>query len=288
MYQRILVPLDGSSTAEAVLPYARALAQSWRIPVELLHAIESDPKRFEQASQASQQYLKGVAATFTDAASLETLDKPGKPAEVIVSEAAEKQDSLIAMSTHGRTGIGRWVMGSVADRVLQATDSSLLLVRGEGDSPSKDAAHFDCVILPLDGSALAEAAFESATGLAKGLALPLMIVRVVAPMVSYYPAGAGGLTGLDEVLEGEEENARAYLEKMVRQASAQGVDQVTSSLLRGFPASELMDLAQEHPHSITVMSTHGRSGLGRWVMGSVTDRVARHTGQPVLVIRSSA
>jgi nucleotide-binding universal stress UspA family protein len=194
------------------------------------------------------------------------------------------------MSTHGRTGIGRWLMGSVADRVLQVTDSPLLLVRGTSGDTTHTIAHFERVLLPLDGSALAESAFDTATWVASSLRVPLVITGVVRPVMAYYAVGQEGdesLMNSMEAQESEERSLQAYLQDKVQQALAQGVADVSSSMPRGFPAAELIDLAQSYPHSIMVMSTHGRSGISRWALGSVTDRVVRHTGQPVLVLRST-
>ena len=317
MFKQVLVPLDGSSTAESVLPYVRGLVGNVHTPVLLLHVIDPESKsaRKQQmvertpevglhtedeylgqseagvlAGEVTQRYLDAVAATFTGGpVGVEPLVRTGPPAKVIVNEAAIRPGTLIAMSTHGRTGIGRWLLGSVADRVLQATDSPLLLVRGSDSNDMNRVAHFDRVILPLDGSALAETAFDAAIWVANTLRAPLLLIGVVRPMLTYYATEGAqeGLMSSMEAQESEEQVMQEYLQSKVEQARAQDVANVSSSMPRGFPAAELVDLAQGHPHGLMVMSTHGRSGLGRWALGSVTDRVVRHTDQPVLIIRPS-
>ena len=317
MFKQVLVPLDGSPAAESVLPYVRGLAGGVHAPVLLLHVIdpeakaarrqqvqervqEQEPVRHAEdeylsqseatdlAGEVTQRYLAAVAATFTGGpVGVETLVRTGPPAKVIINQAAIRPGTLIAMSTHGRTGIGRWLLGSVADRVLQATDSPLLLVRGSAGA--HPVMRFDRVILPLDGSPLAETAFDLAVQVANSLRVPLLITGVVKPIITYY-AAAGAQEGLISSIgaqESEEQTMEDYLERKVQQARAQAVANVSSVMPRGFPAGELVDLAQSYPHSLTVMSTHGRSGLGRWALGSVTDRVVRHTDQPVLVVRSA-
>ena len=319
MFNRVLVPLDGSSAAENVLPYVRGLVGSLQLPVLLLHVIDPEAKAVRKgqqtvrvpdtdagrhaedeylsqgeagsvADQATQRYLDAVAANFAGGpVGVETLVKRGPPAKVIVNEASIRPGTMIAMSTHGRTGIGRWLLGSVADRVLEVTDSPLLLVRATSADPTHTVAHFERVILPLDGSALAESALDIATWVATSLNVPLVITGVVRPVTTYYAVGQEtdeSLMTSMEAQESEEQELQEYLQGKVQQALANGVTDVSSSTPRGSPAAELIDLAQSHPHSIMVMSTHGRSGIGRWAMGSVTDRVVRHTGQPVLVLRS--
>ena len=314
MFKRVLVPLDGSPTAESVLPCIRGLVSSLHTPVALLHVVDSEAKvtRKQRAQeivhraedeylsqseasdltgQVSQRYLDDIAATFTGGpVGVESLVRIGPPAKVIINQAAIRPGTLIAMSTHGRTGIGRWLLGSVADRVLQATDSPLLLVRGGPGHDIHRMEHFQRVILPLDGSPLAETAFESAVWIAQSLRVPLLIAGVVKLVITYYvPEGIQeGLMSSMEDQESEEQAMQDYLELKVQEARARGVSTVESVMPRGFPAGELVALTQSHPHSLMVMTTHGRSGLGRWALGSVTDRVVRHTDQPVLIVRSTS
>ena len=277
MFKRILVPLDRSLLSECVLPYVRTLAGAWGSTVQLVHAIEAH----DSGVGMGEQYLKGAAAGFPSAVRVEITVRSGAPAEVIIDTADDRADTLIAMSTRGTTGLQRWLLGSVADKVLRAARCPLLLMHGGRDSLPSTAAAIDQIILPLDGSPASEVAFDTAVGMARTLALPLLLVRCVPPI-----AGADeDEPALSEIAAGRDE-AEGYLSEKTIDASQQGAEGVSHRVLWGSPANELIDLAQRHPASLTVMSTHGRSGIRRWALGSVTDRVVRHTHQPVLIVRA--
>ena len=320
MFKHVIVPLDGSRLAEGVLPYARALSSHLHAPITLVSAVdESDPtlsaipasrpastgedttltnakasdhgQTVSALKERAQKYVDQVALTLAGGSvGVETTVVVGHPAQAIVQVAEEKEDSLIAMSTHGRTGLGRWLLGSVGDKVLHATGAPLLLVRGSDGSPSEGSAHILEVLLPLDGSSEGEQALAPAVELAKAIGLPLNIIRSV-PLTSSYLGdlgGSEGFAGLDSVFEAAAQEADEYLRAKTAQAKEMGVPQVTGTALQGFAASQIIDFATERKASITVMSTHGRSGVGRWLLGSVTDRVVRHSSEPVLIIRATA
>lgn len=319
MYKHIIVPLDGSPLAEAALPYARTLSSHLHAPVTLVCAVdEADPtlsaipasrpaptgedatltnaeasdhgEAVSALKERTQQYVDQVAMTFAGGSvGVETSVVVGHPAQAIVQEATAKHDSLIVMSTHGRTGLGRWLLGSVADKVLHATDAPLLLVHGRDDSPSEGSAHISEVLLPLDGSTEGEQALTPAMELAKAMGVPLHLIRSVALTGSYLGdlGGSEGFAGLDSVFEAAEQEAEEYLRTKTAQVQQMGVPEVTGTALQGFAASQIIDFATGRKASITVMSSHGRSGIGRWLLGSVTDRVVRHSTEPVLIIRAT-
>jgi nucleotide-binding universal stress UspA family protein len=321
MYKHIVVPLDGSPLAEGVLPYVRALPSHLHASVTLICAVDdADPTlsaipsskpastgenatltnaeasdhggKISAQKERAQKYVDQVAMTFIGGSvGVEASVVVGHPAQAIVQAAAEKTDALIAMSTHGRTGIGRWLLGSVADKVLHASETPLLLIRGREDSPSEGSAPISEVLVPLlDGSMEGEQALAPATELAKAMGVPVHLIRSV-PLTSSYMSdlgGSEGFAGLDTVFEAAAQEAEEYLLAKTAEVRQTGVPEVTGTALQGFPAAQVIDFAAEHKASITVMSTHGRSGVGRWLLGSVTDRVVRHSSEPVLIIRATA
>ena len=127
MFTRIVVPLDTSLVAECVVPQVRTLARKWAAKVELVLAIESPSPAAELDGE---RYLAGTASLFASPIHVDCTVKVGAPADVIIETAGDRLDTLIAMSTRGRTGIERWLLESVADKVLQASESPVLLVRG--------------------------------------------------------------------------------------------------------------------------------------------------------------
>ncbi len=286
MFSRIVVPLDGSAASEAVLPYARTLAFGLNAVVELLHVVDPEGLRAGDDPSAGVESAKGyLAALGAEFPNAETAALIGNPTELIAQRAAANADTMVAMSTHGHGGIKRLVLGSVTDKVLRAIEQPLLVVHAQEDGPRAGQAMVDCIFLPLDGSEASEEAMPVAVELARRLAVPLDIVRSVPPVMNYYSPGTDTLAGLEDVIEAAESEASAYLSRQVERAGALGVETVRSQSTLGFPSAKLMDLAEQNPQGLMVMSTHGRSGLGRWILGSVSDRLARDPHQPVLLVR---
>lgn len=301
MYTKILVPLDGSKLAEAILPYARALAKGLKVPVELLTAIDpeiittfTDPahSRYVDVIEGDMKrnsiaYLKQIARSFSDPTAVTCLAEIAKPAETIIERGA-RHGTLIAMSTHGRTGILRWVLGSVADKVLHATKNHLLLVRPNNETQTEGEARLNSIILPLDGSSLAERAMHPVLSLAKVMNLEVILLRVfVVPHTAYY-GGEAYAPNMEALMAMIKSESKVYLETKREQLLGEGLDKVSMVMRQGDPSSEIIDFAAETPDNLVAMCTHGRSGVERWVMGSVTARVVRHSGDPVLVVQAES
>ena len=183
MYTRMLIPLDGSKLAENVLPYARALAGAMDLRIELLSVVDTmdfartthaghvrdfDPI-IEAAVREGEQYLENVARSFTGITVDNCVVEQGQADQIIIEKAARDKETLIGMATRGRSGIHRWLMGSVAEKVLRGATNPLLLVRGDEEGKSDGAATLKSIIVPLDGSKLAETALPRAVDLAKKL-----------------------------------------------------------------------------------------------------------------------
>ncbi len=299
MYKKILAALDGSQLSEGILPYARFFAKTLKVPVELLRVIGPETLTplsdyhqvryndvMSSERKTSSAYLKEVAGSFSDPLTVECTVEVGKPAEIIVDRAAAHADTLIAMATHGRSGVKRWLLGSVADKVLHATANHLLLVRTTEETKSIEAVSLMSVLVPLDGSELAENVIPHAMELGKKMNCEIVLLRVFGLPTAYYTEESSW-SHFEQLWEEIKEGAKDYLEGKVRQLKQAGVARVSSVLLDGDAAEKIIDLVREKPQSLVAMCTHGRSGINRWVLGSVTDRVVRHSGDPVLVIRAS-
>ena len=203
MYARILVPLDGSRLAEQVLPYVRAIGKMARAPITLLRVFNPAPLGMVDAEHGlyvdnisatvrddTEAYLRGIRASLSGLGvyvAVESCD--GDPAGRIITEAAKVPDTLIAMATHGRSGISRWLLGSVTDKVLHFTTSPLMIVRASGDSAVSPAGGdagtvtgevmLKNIIVPVDGSPLAEQVLPHVIHLARGMGLEVTLVRVI-------------------------------------------------------------------------------------------------------------
>lgn len=286
MYSKIIVPLDGSPLAEQVLSYVRLLAEAQSVPVELLRVTDEGEPPPSGTEDAGALYLKKIATQYFSGAA-RTATEGGSPATVIVDRAKSDHSCLIAMATHGMSGMRRWLLGSVAAKVAQAAANPLLLVRPGDREPTTPVA-LKTVFVPLDGSALGEKVLPHVTALGKTMNLEVHLVRVYKLPVNAYVVADGVLAqGPAQFREPLRAEAETYLEAKAEQLRANGVARVTATALEGDPADEINGIARTTPNSLIAMSTHGRSGIGRWVLGSVTEKVIQHSRDPVLVIRSA-
>ncbi len=299
MYRRILVPLDGSKLAEEVLPYVRLLAAADPMRIVLLRVIEPAPPDLIGLSPGvslaeitagiateAQEYLDTVATSLKeDGLDVASLVKEGDPASCIADEGNKESGTLVTMSTHGYSGITRWVMGSITDKVLHATTNPLLIVRAQDQAATPPKVRLESIIVPLDESTLAEQALPHVVYLAKALRLKVTPVRVTPTVDSYYRYAEYATADWDNLAMQVDDQAAGYLSVIRQKLLRQGVPSVEERLLHGPPATAIVDLAREVTNDLVVMTTHGRSGLGRWVLGSVADRVVRNSGDPVLVVR---
>jgi nucleotide-binding universal stress UspA family protein len=192
---------------------------------------------------------------------------------------------LIVMATHGRSGIQRWLLGSVADKVLHGSINPMLLVRASEQGKTAGEAVLKTVVVPLDGSSLAEQALPIIGEFAKKIALKVVFLRAYALPPSAMGDEYGTYT--EEMMKQIESEARDYLENKMNEAKRKGLKDVASVVKFGFGADEIIALARETPDNFVAMCTHGRSGIKRWVLGSVTERVVCHSGDPVLIIRAA-
>jgi nucleotide-binding universal stress UspA family protein len=303
MYKKILIPLDGSTTAENVLPYSRALARRLGIPVELMAVIDLVEmarsvsaaeglyldRLVEDETRRSGDYLAKIAKTFPGVAVKSRFEK-GHAADVIIETAAADRGTLITMATHGRSGLNRFLLGSVAEKVLRATANSLLLVRAAEGSKTDGEADLKSIVVPLDGSELAESILSSVDELANKLDLEVVLFRAYAIPYGAYTTGDGYYdpVNLEALLTQLRKETFEYLEKKTAELKSKGIAKVSFIAKEGLTADEIIGYGRATPDNLIAMCTHGRSGVKRWVLGSVTETVVRHCGDPVLVLRAQS
>jgi nucleotide-binding universal stress UspA family protein len=300
MFTKILLPLDGSSTAERALPFARLLASTMKIPLELLEVVDvsaasahlaAEKARYLDAliaegERVSMEHLKDVAAGLPGLKVSCTVER-GNPADVIIERAAQDKHTLIAMATHGRSGVARWMMGSVAEKVLRGSTNPLFLVRADEDAKTDGPTTMKSVIVPLDGSKLAESALPTVVEVAKPLQLEVVLCRAYELPPSAYYGREGDLPDYDRMLSEFKTEVEDYLAKKTESLKLAGLAKVSWVALQGSSAEEIIGYARNHPDGLIAMCTHGRSGVSRWVLGSVTEKVVRHSGEPVLVVHGT-
>jgi nucleotide-binding universal stress UspA family protein len=300
MYSKILVPLDTSKTAEQILPNTRHVARKFKIPVELLTVIDiaeiarhiSAEKAhglhvlIENAERSSETYLRAVAGTFPDVEVSVTVEK-GRPDETIIEKGEADKAMLIAMATHGRSGLNRFLLGSVTEKVLRGSANPLLLVRATEEVKAGGEAGFRTLIVPLDGSEVAEKVLPAVAETAKKLTAEVLLFRVYhIPYTALGGDESFAAINYDELIATVRDEANQYLEKKAAEIKGLGVEKVSWLGKEGFAADEIIALGRKTPDALIAMCSHGRSGVKRLVLGSITETVVRHTRDPVLVVRA--
>ena len=300
MIKHIFVPLDGSDTAEAAVPHAAALAKLLdarvtlaRVPeamivpvvdagVWITRVVES-----REAAERSKEYLAQVAedSVWGDA-SVDTVLPHYPVAEGLLDAIDDLDVGLVVMTTHGRSGPDRWLMGSVAQKLVHHAPASMFVLRNE--AAQRDPA-FSEIMVPLDGSDLAASALEPASELAQrsGGQLHLVTVPTVPPYAKVVPETSGMIPDLLKRRIGE---AESYLSQTVADLEDRGieVDANVEVVVAGDVAKGIVEHADEVDADLILMSTHGRTGLGRFILGSVTDRVLRGSRRPLWILRPDA
>ena len=300
MYKKILVPLDGSSVAEQVLPYARLLAGGLDVPVALLGIVDATElasamskekaqyfdATIEDSVRRSRDYLKKIAQTFSRANVSFAVEK-GRAEEVIIAKTDADKQTLITMATHGRSGLDRWLLGSIAEKVLRGSANPLLLIRARAEAKTEGEMTLKSVVVPLDGSEVAESILPEVIEIAKKLNIQTVLFRAGHVPYSAFGGGHSQYPLINELLGGIKAEAREYLEKKTAELKKRGFEKVSYVLQEGIGADEIISFGQRTPDNMIAMCTHGWSGVKRWVLGSVTETVVRHSGDPVLVLRPS-
>jgi len=297
MYERILVPLDGSEVAEVALPYAEQLAGRLGSEIILMSVSRSTDEQDEQvlrsylqktveaARDESARYLGKPAG---EAITIEPMVLVGDPAESIVDYADRSDVGLIVMATHGRSGIRRWALGSIADKVLRATKQPVVLIRAKGARPDvREKGVLSKALVPMDGSKEGETVIPYIENLASKLGAEITLLQVVAIAYHVYISGdaPAQIPYTLEEMEPLKAGAASYLEKMASGLKERGVA-VKCEVRVGAAGQEIIRLAEEINADVVAMSTHGRSGVGRLVFGSVAERVVRSGSTPVLLVRA--
>lgn len=319
MFKRILVPLDGSERAERALPVAARLARASGGSIVLLRAVTSpidfawyameSPMFMQEGIDADMaraaEYLASVADSLELAGiEIKTEVLPGDPALSIFPVVRAFQADLIVMCSHGYSGRTRWVLGSVSQKVVRHSPVPVLILREDGSVPVNlhpDGIRAVRVLVPLDGSPFAEAALAPAAQLSVALSAPvrgaLHLARVLRLPALYEYIQDGRLEEMKQQGIREAQTYLSAVERKLREGDLAKLNlSVTSSIsfdpdvagaLIGIAEiGENMQNTEEYPPcDLIAMATHGRGGMQRWMLGSVTERVLDSTKMPLLIVR---
>ena len=290
MFSKILVPLDGSSLAEQALPLARQFAEDRGAHLVFLRVVPyftvlaADPLLYEEMNRLGEDeataYLRRVRNELADPQSTDLVCEVGSAADSILQYAQNNDVDLILMSSHGRSGLNRWVYGSVAERIMSHAPCPTLIVKAD---------HSTChgiperMLVTLDGSELAEKALPAALELA-ALGPELHLLRVTTSGHIRFETDAMAEVFTD-IESDEVAQAQAYLQEQAGKLDipdAKLAVEVTKSSI----AEAIIAYAAREDIGLIVMSSHGRTGLQRWIYGSVAEKVLHTARCATMIVRN--
>ena len=295
-FRRILVPLDGSIQAEAVLPVATRLADACGATIVLLHVLEKGAPSTVHGDRHLTDKREAEAYLTELTRQLSTDDRlvqwhshevpVGDVAASVAVHAEEHEIDLILLSTHGAGGIHEAIWGSIAQQTVQHSSLPVLLIRAQAET-ARQAFAPQTIMVTLDATAAAEAALPVATTLARSLQAQLRLVMVVAtidtvsddqlPTATLLPGATHA------ILDAQQEQATAYLERVGDQIRSRGIP-VLTEVRRGETVRQLATDADEHNDGLVVAATHGRAGFQAIWSHSVAARLLRRTRAPILLV----
>ena len=281
MFDEILVPTDGSECATAAVGYAEELASHYDATVHVLSVLDSrtaeNAPQLEERGGRAEQVVDEVSADVEGAdVGVERAVRTGVPHRVILEYVAEADIGLVVMGTHGRTGVERYLLGSVTEKVLRRSDVPVLTVRDTDDG----SVHypFESVLVPTDGSDAAETAADFGLDVARQYGSRLHVVSIV-------DAFAMGLDVRSELMTDVLEEAAQDAVDSIADRAGEDVAAVETAVGYGNPYRKLRQYIEDNDVDLVVMGTHGRTGLERYLLGSVTEKLVRTSPVPVLTVR---
>jgi nucleotide-binding universal stress UspA family protein len=300
----VLAPVDGSTRALHAVPWAEKLAGPDGTVV-LLRVVPPQPDYAEslfslvgaedRVQEIQDAWARTAKADMDEAEALlsgsgvtvEQMVAEGEPDEEIVAAAARRGVQMIAMASHGRGAVGRAIFGSVADRVARTAPVPVLILR----SPDEDvvpSVAVSRIVVPLDGSEIAARALPVACELAEHLAAPVHVIRAVDAALSLPMAsgvfGAGPVVDAnvtDQIWEEAEAEARSTVTAAVSQLQSEGVD-ASGGIVIGSPFFAISEAIE--PGDLLTLTSHGRGGVRRWLLGSVAEKLVREAKAPVMLV----
>lgn len=296
MFTSILVPLDGSAFAERGLPIAVALARRSQARIELVHVDNPhiypsgvpmpDPRLDNELRTGVHHALDVLAGQLAarNASEIRVTCLEGPVARTLEHYITSRGPDLVVMSTHGEGGLSRLWLGSVADHLVRHSSVPILLVRPGATGAAHDEPLFGHILVPLDGSKLAERALEHAVTLATPGATAFTLLQVVVPVsVAPQPYTSTGVAINGENMDQRVHDVEIYLERLRGELAENGFDAAIKAIAHWSVAASILEYAGEHAVDLIAVATHGRGGVARLLLGSVADKILRGAQTPLLI-----
>lgn len=295
MFERILVPLDGSKTAEMVFPYLIEIASRYGSQIILVSVSESNDSVF-----ACRSYLENMALVIKNRLNEQKAKRQtvvdftvllGNPPIEILDYATDAGCDLIILSSRGATKQNAWPLGNVADKILSASNIPVLLIRKNIDGLISGGNRLiKRILVNLDGSNLSEIVLPIAEEMSKTLQAEINLFRVAERSTFLTTMGIAMINempneiALDRQSDLAKSEATDYLNK-IKDSLAKKEVKASIAMGEGPIAEQILNYAEKNEVDLIAMSTHGRSGMGRWVFGSITDKVIHAGDKPIMVVR---
>ncbi|MBL7167031.1 MAG: universal stress protein [Dehalococcoidales bacterium] len=294
MSKSILVPLDGSELAEIALDYVMDIVSDSGLSVVLLHVYSPSERDFatmrhgylervaEKVRLQLQDREESTGVPLTDRVEVQPVLSMGHAAEEILRHAQQHDAEFIVMATHGLSGIRRWAIGSVADKVVRASSKPVLLVRARRTHPLSRK-----IVVPLDGTRECEMVIGPTEGFATALRSEVVFLQVLEPVYQVHGAGVHMVRRYTDARMRElKEGAMRYLERVATPLGEKGID-VACEVIVGSIPEEIIRFAGENQARLVVLLKHRRASISPLDLGHVADRVLRRGSTPVLMVSAA-
>jgi nucleotide-binding universal stress UspA family protein len=296
--RRILVGLDGTALSESVLSPVRTLAQALDAEVILFHAVPmfddhhagdeglTENQQLAQAHARAEDYVDQLKQHVFAPAGIatHTVVTEGDASNAITSFAEREGVDLIALATHEHSGFDRLFRSTTADEVVRSGETPVLLLHPRAEEAAPPVLSVTQIVVPLDGSDLAESAIPVAETLAAGLKAPLLLVEAVEPVaLAGDPLLGESSVAHPALLESLEDAAEGYLGQVAQRLRSHGLETTVAASL-GTATNTILECVNRQPGSLVVMATHARSGLSGFVFGSIARSIVEESGTPTVLV----
>ncbi|HEX6385268.1 MAG TPA: universal stress protein [Anaerolineae bacterium] len=294
MLDKILVPLDESTLAECTLPHVAAIAPAFDSKVTLLHVLERsdlqeqaqlDPLDWHLRKAEAQTYLHGIGARLEEIGlQTESVLLEGPAADRVIEYAHEHDFGLIALSSHGRSGLSGWNVSSVVQKVIHRAYKSILIVRAYQIDKDQDGVYYRRILVPLDGSQRAESVLPLATRLAQQHQADLLIAHVVArpEMLRRTPLTPEDNELVERLIERNRTEAARYFERLQPRLAASAQ---TRLLVGDNVSGALHHVAEQEEIDLVMMSAHGYSADSQRPYGSIVTSFITYGATPLFIFQ---
>jgi len=283
VYEKLIVPLDGSNKAESILSFVEELALKFNSEITILgvpreHAPSVPPSLDKYIDNVNTQFNnKGLHAKY--------LLLRGNPGEEIIKYANANNDGLLAMANYGGSGSSHWLLGDLTGKLLLRTVTPLLLAPEKSNEPGKEHSKFKKILIPLDNSTEGEAALPFAIELAKKTNARINLLHVIPSIEKTYGMMKYAVNFEKQLFETLKKEGEDYFQGIIEKLAGDKLD-IKYHFIVGTPAESILSYAEESFTDLIAIATHGRTGIKRFVLGSVARQVVLSSDIPVLLVRS--